>query len=72
MPLKLKINPKKLDWQGLTYIDLHKNKFVKDKKMIFKSIIFALARQIPKMWADDYYFGILKFISSNLFCCLFF
>ena len=60
MALKLKIDPKKLNWQGLTYIDLHKNKFVKDKKMIFKSIIFALARQIPKMWADDYYFGILK------------
>ena len=60
MPLKLKINPKKLDWQGLTYIDLHKNKLLKDRKIIFKSVIFALARQIPKIWANDYYFGMLK------------
>ena len=35
MPLKLKIDPKKLDWQGLTYIDLHKNKLLKDRKIIF-------------------------------------
>ena len=60
MPLKLKIDPKKLDWQGLTYIDLHKNKLLKDRKIIFKSVIFALARQIPKIWANDYYFGMLK------------
>ena len=60
MSLKLKIDPKKLNWQGLTYIDLHKNKLLKDRKIIFKSVIFALARQIPKIWANDYYFGMLK------------
>ena len=66
MPLKLKIDPKKLDWQGLTYIDLHKNKLLKDRKIIFKSVIFALARQIPKIWANDYYFGMLKGIGNFL------
>ena len=60
MALKSKIDPKKLNWQGLTYIDLHKNKLLKDRKIIFKSVIFALARQIPKIWANDYYFGMLK------------
>ena len=60
MTSKLKIDPKKLNWQGLTYIDLHKNKLLKDRKIIFKSVIFALARQIPKIWANDYYFGMLK------------
>ena len=56
---KVKISISKTHWSGLTYYDLHNNKYIK-KDIHFRIVLFSLARQIPKLWSNDFYFSTMK------------
>lgn len=56
---KISIDIHKTRWSGLTVYELNNNKHIK-KDIHFRIVLFSLARQIPKLWANDFYFGTMK------------